>query len=107
MNQETLEVLMAGINRHVLTALALFVAYSMISCASTPAPVTGDIPRVDKDELKALLDSHDVVILDVRTSSEWNRSAYKIRGARRLDQGNADRVETMYPKERTIVVYCS
>ena len=65
------------------------------------------VPRIDKDELKALLDKPDVVILDARTSPDWNQSENKIKGAHRLDQSNEESVETMYPKEKTIVVYCS
>ena len=98
---------MARYKPYALSGLAVIVVGIIISCAVTPTSVTGDVGRMDKDELKALLDNPDIVILDVRTSSDWNRSEYKIKGAHRLDQSNADKVETMYPKDKTIVTYCS
>jgi hypothetical protein len=66
-----------------------------------------DVSKMDKDELKALLDKPDVVIFDARTSSDWDKSDIKIKGAHRLDQNDVESVKTMYPKERTIVVYCA
>jgi hypothetical protein len=79
----------------------------IIFCIGPPALGFDDVPRMDKDELKALLDNPDVIILDARTTSNWNQSEYKIKGAHRLDQSNADSVEAMYPKEKTIVLYCA
>jgi len=65
-----------------------------------------DIPRMEKDELLKLLDNPDVIILDVRIQSEWEQSAFKIKGAMRLD--NADAVAGVtYPKDKTLILYCA
>ncbi len=98
---------MGRIKPSIYSRLAVIIAWIVFFCVAPPALRANDVPRMDKDELKALLDNPDVVILDARTSSDWNKSENKIKGAHRLDQSNAGSVETMYPKEKTIVVYCS
>jgi len=90
-----------------ISCLAMIIAGILFLCFASLAISADDVPRMDKDELKALLDNPGVVILDARTSSDWSSSENKIKGAQRLDKSNAESVETMYPKEKTIVVYCS
>lgn len=89
------------------SGLAMLITGIVFFCVISPSLSADDVPRMGKDELKALLDNPDVVILDARTSSGWNQSETKIKGANRLDQSNAESIETMYPKDKTIVVYCS
>jgi hypothetical protein len=98
---------MARIKPSIYFGLAVFIAGIVFFCVAFSVLYADDVPRMDKDELKALLDNSDVVILDARTSFDWNKSENKIKGAHRLDQSNAESMETMYPKEKTIVVYCS
>jgi hypothetical protein len=104
---ERMEVIMERIKPLIYSGLAVFIVGIIFFCVGSPALRADDVPRMDKDELKALLDNPDVVILDARTPSDWNKNEYKIKGAHRLDQSNVEGVETMYPKEKTIVVYCS
>ena len=98
---------MKRIKLSIFPGLAVFIAGILFFCVGSPALSADDVPRMDKDELKALLDNPDIVILDARHPSDWNRSENKIKGARRLDPSNIESVEKMYPKEKTIVVYCS
>ena len=98
---------MERIKPSIYSGLAVIIACIVFFCVVPPQLSADDAPRMDKDELKALLDNPDVVILDARTSSGWNQSENKIKGAHRLDQSNWQNLETMYPKEKTIVVYCS
>jgi hypothetical protein len=102
-----MEVIMERIKPSIYSGLAVIIAGIVFFCFVSPALSADDVPRMDKDELKALLDNPDVVILDARTSSDWNKSENKIKGANRLDKSNAESVGTIYPKEKTIVVYCS
>jgi hypothetical protein len=102
-----MEVIMERIKPSIYSGLAVIIACIVFFCIVPPQLSADNAPRMDKDELKALLDNPDVVILDARTSSDWNKSESKIKGAHRLDQSNAGSMETMYPKEKTIVVYCS
>lgn len=104
---KSMEVIMERIKPSIYSGLAMFIAGIVFFCVVSPALGADDVPRMDKDELKALLDNPDVVILDARTSSDWNKSENKVKGAHRLDQSNWQNLEMMYPKEKTIVVYCS
>ena len=54
-----------------------------------------------------LIDSPEVVILDVRTVEEFNEG--HIKGAILIDQNKSDfleQVEQKLPKEKTIAIYC-
>ena len=67
-----------------------------------------EVPPVTKEQLLSMMGKPDVVILDVRESGSWKRSKRKIQGAVREDpekdiQGWVDK----YPKEKTLVFYCS
>jgi hypothetical protein len=67
-----------------------------------------EVPPVTKEQLLSMLGKPDVVILDVRESGSWKESKRKIQGAVREDpekdiQGWVDK----YPKEKTLVFYCS
>ncbi len=64
------------------------------------------VPTMDKDELKALLGSENLVILDVRQGRDWGTSEFKIQDALRIDDQDLSVVET-YPKDHTIVLYCA
>jgi len=61
-----------------------------------------------KEELKSLLDNPEVAILDVRIADEWKRTNLKIKGAVREDPEKDYRSwASKYPKDKTLVFYCS
>jgi len=64
------------------------------------------VPIMDKDELKSLLGSENLVILDVRTGRDWSTSEFKIKDALRVD-GRDLSVAMTYPKDNTFVFYCA
>jgi hypothetical protein len=66
-----------------------------------------DIPRMTKDELKAKLANPDIIIVDVRAPSDWERSELKIKGAVREDPANAPAWLGKYQKDKTYVFYCA
>jgi hypothetical protein len=66
-----------------------------------------DVPRMDKDELRKLLDNPDVIILDVRIPSEWDQSGFKIKGAKRLENIDSMDKEMNLSKDKTLVLYCA
>ena len=77
----------------------------LMSLAVTPL-FADSVPKMDKDELKALMGSKSLVILDVRQGRDWSTSEFKIKGALRVDDGNLSIVKS-YPKENTFVLYCA
>lgn len=70
------------------------------------AAFADQVPRMDKDELKAMLGKEDVVILDVRRGEDWASSEFKIKDAVRIDNGDLSKI-TQYPKDKTLVLYCA
>jgi rhodanese-related sulfurtransferase len=69
--------------------------------------LSADVPRMTKDELKALLGNPDLVILDVRASSDWTASDLKIKGAVREDPNDTESWANKYSKDKTLVLYCA
>lgn len=67
----------------------------------------GEVPRISKEELKKMLDLPDLIVLDVRIPSEWEQSAFKIKGAKRLEISDAEKGNVSYPKDNMIVLYCA
>ena len=67
----------------------------------------GDVPRMRKDELKAMLGNPELVIIDVRLERDWNESDSKIRGAIREEPVDIESWANKYSKDKTIVLYCN
>jgi rhodanese-related sulfurtransferase len=60
-----------------------------------------------KDELRAMLGSSDLVIIDVRAQRDWEKSDLKIQGAIREDPEPVDSWANKYPKDKALVFYCA
>ena len=83
----------------------LLILFMVEGCAMFVKPV--DAPRMTKDELKAMLGSPDLLIIDVRYGKDWTDSDLKIRGAIREDPEAFDSWANKYPKDKTLVFYCA
>jgi len=66
-----------------------------------------EAPRISKDEVKKMLGSPDLILIDVRRGADWNASTVKIQGAVREDPGNVASWMDKYPKNKTLVFYCA
>lgn len=82
---------------------------AVMACLSYTAMgnAAGEAPRINKEEVKALLGDPDVVILDARTGSSWSHSDKKIKGALRIDPGEVASWSGKFSKTKKIIVYCS
>jgi rhodanese-related sulfurtransferase len=89
--------------RLFLAALLIFFMGGMLTTFAKPA----DVPRMTKDELKAMLDNSDLVILDVRFKKDWAEGDSKIKGAIREDPESVKSWAEKYPKDKTLVLYCA
>ncbi|MCP3891715.1 MAG: rhodanese-like domain-containing protein [Desulfobulbaceae bacterium] len=69
--------------------------------------VAGDVKLMMKDELKSLLGSEDLVVLDVRTGRDWSSSEYKIQSAIRAPYAEFRTWSSNFDKDKTIVLYCA
>lgn len=75
--------------------------------ASTSFVYAGNVETIDKDGLKALLGSPELVLLDVRTGRDWGSSEFQIQGAVRVEGGDISTVAAQTGKDKTIVLYCA
>jgi len=66
------------------------------------------VSRMSKEELKEMLGKPELVVLDVRSGSDWKKSDQKIQGAVREDPDKPAKTwAEKYPKDKTIVLYCA
>ncbi len=64
-------------------------------------------PRISKEELKTMLGDPNVTILDVRIYDEWKASGKKIQGATWKNPEKLGSWMKQFPKDMTLVFYCS
>ena len=66
------------------------------------------VPKMTKEELKSLLGNPDVMIIDVRAEDDWKEAKWKIQGAVREDsEKDINTWVNKYPKDKTLIFYCS
>jgi hypothetical protein len=86
----------------------LFVVLFMLAMGIGTVASGKEAPRITKEELKAMLGKPDLIIIDVRTISDWQRSKEKIKGAIRENPEESTKAwAAKYPKDKTIVLYCA
>jgi rhodanese-related sulfurtransferase len=84
--------------------LAAVLSLGVVLAMVVPA-MSQEVPRISKEDLKELLGKPDVVIVDVRTGSDWNDSTVKIKGAVREEPDKVDSWIEKYPRDKTLVLY--
>ena len=87
----------------IILALSLW-AFSSLNLTGA---IAAEAPRIEKDDLKSKLGDPDVVIIDVRSYTDWLLGGDKIKGAVRENYRDFDGWEAKYPKDKTIVLYCA
>jgi rhodanese-related sulfurtransferase len=88
--------------KHVVSmVLLVFIvfAYSGVKADDTHA--------MTKEQLLPLLGKSDVIIIDVSSNEGWEARDKKIPGAFREEPMKFDSWKKKYPKDKTIVLYCS
>ena len=84
---------------------ALIIFFMVVGC--TTLAKSTDTLRMTKEELKAMLGSQNLIIIDVRYGTDWTGSDLKIKGAVREDPKAIDSWANKYPKDKTLVFYCA
>jgi len=92
--------------KRILGALTVVVLAGIFIWQSPVVAASGDdVPRMTKEELKTLLGSAEVVILDIRLGGE--NAPKRITGSVFEDPENVSDWAPKYPKDKKIVLYCS
>lgn len=76
-------------------------------CFTLSPALAGSVNLMEIADLKSLLDSDNVVILDVRAGRDWSTSEFKIPGAIRASGSEFAEWGEKYPKDKKIVLYCA
>lgn len=90
--------------RTISAVFTLLFALTLVAACSLNV-VYGSAPRMSKEDLKSMLGSENLVIVDVRTAKDWNSSEYKIQGAVRADPKKVESWASNYGKDSTFVIY--
>jgi hypothetical protein len=86
----------------------ILVVFIASSCTTVEGkPVSDQVPRMSVEDLRARLGSPDLVVLDVRRGWSWSSSNEKIAGAIREDPGEFSSWYDKFPKDKTLVLYCT
>lgn len=88
--------------KRLLAMIAVVVG--LLWCVARPCAAQD---LMTKDQLKALLGSPGLYIIDIRTPEEWSYTFYKVKGAQREMAGDINAWIKKYPTDGTIVVYCA
>jgi rhodanese-related sulfurtransferase len=80
---------------------------SFLLYTGTEIALANEVPRISKEELKAMLGDPNLIIVDARTAPSWKESNLKIQGAVREDPKDAKSWAEKYSKDKTIVLYCT
>lgn len=85
--------------------LTLFLVLFLLGAEETPKE--HEAPKMTKEQLKPLLGSPDLVILDLRLDEQWRFSNRKIPGAVHENPTVPDTWIDKYPKDKKLVLYCA
>ena len=93
----------------VLGAIGVFFAVLAAIAAwfGVPSVESVEVPRISIGKTRELLGRPDVIIIDVRTAKSWWRSSTKILHAVREEPGAVEKWGPTYPKDKTLILYCS
>jgi rhodanese-related sulfurtransferase len=89
--------------KHKSTILTLLLVFLLSGISAIAA---ADVPKITGEELKTMLGSPDLIIIDVRIERDWKKSNLKIPGAVWEDFLEVETWAKKYPKDKTIVLYC-
>jgi predicted sulfurtransferase len=93
--------------KKIIWIMAALVLTGAVILLLTAAVNGAGPPRMTAEELNAKLNGPDLVILDVRTFTDWKAGDKKIKGAVREDPENVPSWAGKYSKEKTLVLYCA
>jgi hypothetical protein len=88
--------------KHVVSMI--FLVFIVLGCGVAKAD---DTHAMTKEQLLPLLGKPDVIIIDVSSNEGWDSRDKKIPGALREEPMKFDSWMNKYPKDKTIILYCS
>ncbi|MBI4961780.1 MAG: hypothetical protein HY913_00750 [Desulfomonile tiedjei] len=93
--------------KRMMLVVAVLNAMCLAAVITATAAEGEGADRIELEELKAMLGSPDLVVVDVRRGEDWEKSDIKIKGAIREDPKLISEWFSKYPKDKTLVFYCA
>jgi rhodanese-related sulfurtransferase len=87
--------------------VVLALLFLSVLAVSLPARAEDAARFMTKEQLRPMLGSPGIVVIDVRTKYDWDTSKVKIPGAVREEGIKFGSWMNKYPKDKTIVIYCA
>jgi hypothetical protein len=92
--------------KKAVIVVALALSFSLLSAAAQVfAQAQDDACFISKDQVKALLGSPDMTLIDMRFGRDWTDATLKIKGAVREDPMKPGMWIDKYPKDKVLVFY--
>ena len=88
-----------------LTIKSIVLSLALVGLSIISVFAAEDVPRISKEDLKVLLGNPDVILLDVRTSENWQKSEFKIKGAIRRMPKFFDTWVNEFPRDKRLFLY--
>ena len=96
--------------RWLCKGLLFFLSIVFLNNLTVPAVFSAEdnVPRITVQELKAKMDKGEgVVVVDVRTGNDYERSKIKIKGAVRISIVKIEERYGELPMDKEIILYCT
>ena len=87
------------------TIKLIVLSLALVGLIIIPVFAAEDVSRISKEKLKELLGNHNVIILDVRYSENWQESEFKIKGAIRRRPIFFDAWANEFPPDKVFILY--
>lgn len=96
-------------SRAMVSRVVAFLFFAGVAALGLAGPVlAGDtVERMEAAELVAMIDSPDIVIIDVRRDGDYDSSDQMIMNAIRRDYGDVEAWAGEFDKEQTVILYCA
>lgn len=85
----------------------MLLCLTLVNVIAISPTAAQEIPRITKEELKQKLGDKQIIILDVRIGKDWDAGEFKIQGAIRENPDDFESRAAEYPKNKTLILYCS
>jgi hypothetical protein len=92
--------------RVLVAALVCFLAFGMSGIPSA-APDDEEDVRMTQKVARGMLGTPAAIFIDVRSRPDWEGSPTKIKGSVREDPQTVPAWMNKYPKDKTLILYCS
>lgn len=83
-----------------------FIIFSIVFLTLAPVQAA-NVPLTTIEQLNTSIEDKSIIVLDVRSASDWSSSKYKIKGAVRAPAKDFGIWSEQYPKDTKLVLYCA